>query len=124
MKITTFNPQIITKDPESVIAHFEDLGFERHHNKIGEDDLEFSTVRMKDNNGFYVDVVSAPSAPFENDMTAIRMNVDDFDEAAEILKNNGFRESKAFGLHYTPSSKFAYFVSPSGLLIDLVYHIK
>ena len=29
MKITSFNPLIITRDPESAIKLFEELGFER-----------------------------------------------------------------------------------------------
>jgi hypothetical protein len=52
MKITTFNPMILTKKPEEAIALFEALGFERHHHKRDEKEneeqgLAFSTVRMK-----------------------------------------------------------------------------
>ena len=124
MKITTFNPMIITKDPDAAVALLEALGFERRHEKIGNEELVFSTIRMKDANGFYVDVVSAQNVPSERDMTAIRINVDNFDEAAELLRSKGFRESKAFGMHYTPSSKFAFFISPSGFIVDLIEHIK
>ena len=46
---------------------------------------------MKDANGFYVDVCTATTDRIERDLTVIRMNVDDFDEAAELLKKNGFR---------------------------------
>ena len=38
MTITAFNPCIITKDAESVIALFEALGFERRHTKTGIND--------------------------------------------------------------------------------------
>ena len=31
MKITAFNPQIVTKDPEALIALFEELGLEKRH---------------------------------------------------------------------------------------------
>ena len=34
MKITTFNPQIVTKYAESIIKLFEDLGFERRHHQV------------------------------------------------------------------------------------------
>ena len=46
MKITTFNPQIITKDAEAVAKLFEELGFERRHNPkgIGELDIVFLTI--------------------------------------------------------------------------------
>lgn len=124
MKLTSFIPQIISKDAQSTIALFEALGFQRVHNKVNEGDLAFSVVCMKDANGNHVDVAEASSAPFPQDMMAIRMNVDDFDAARELLLQNGFRESKNFGVHYTSSSKYAYFVSPSGFLIDLVFHIK
>ena len=122
MKITTFNPMILTKKPEEAIALFEALGFERHHHKS--DELAFSTVRMKDANGFYVDVCTANTDRIERDLTIIRMNVDDFDEAAELLKKNGFRESKIAPVNYTPTSKYAFFISPSGFIIDLIKHIK
>lgn len=129
MKITSFNPMILTKKPEEVIALFEALGFERRHQKTGEvgngeNNLNFSSVRMKDANGFHVDVCTANSDRLERDMTIIRMNVDDFDEAAELLKSHGFRESKAVSQNYTPSSKYAYFVSPSGFIIHLIKHIR
>ena len=35
MKITSFNPLIVTKDVASVSALFEALGFERKHNPTG-----------------------------------------------------------------------------------------
>ena len=83
MKITTFNPMILTKKPEETISLFEALGFERHHHKSDETEneeqsLAFSSVRMKDANGFYVDVCTADSDRIERDLTIIRMNVDDF----------------------------------------------
>ena len=129
MKITTFNPMILTKKPEEAIAFFEALGFECHHHKNDEAEnekqgLAFATVRMKDANGFYVDVCTANSDRIERDITIIRMNVDDYDEAAEMLRSNGFRESKIVPSNYTASSKYAFFISPSGFIIDLVKHIK
>ena len=129
MKITTFNPMVVTKKPEEAIALFEALGFERHHHKSDnteneEQGLAFSSVRMKDANGFYVDVCTATTDRIERDLTVIRMNVDDFDEAAELLKKNGFRESKIAPVNYTSSSKYAFFISPSGFMIDLIKHIK
>ncbi len=129
MKITTFNPMILTKKPEEAIALFEALGFEQRHHKSGEAEndsqgLDFATVRMKDANGFYVDICTANSERIERDLTIIRMNVDDFDEAAQLLKDNGFRESKIAPQNYTPTSKYAFYVSPSGFIIDLIEHIK
>ncbi len=120
MKITTFNPQIYTKNAEPIIKLFKDLGFEQTHNKTGLD-VEFSTHRMKDSNGFHIDITQAPSTPRE--ITPIRMNVDDFDEAYAQLKENEFREAEGFG-NSTESSKYAIMVSPSGFVFDLIQHIK
>ena len=55
MKITTFNPTILTKKPEEVIALFEALGFERRHHKVGETvdveteagDLQFKILEVE-----------------------------------------------------------------------------
>ena len=124
MKITSFNPMIVTKDPEATIALFEALGFERHHYKVNEEGLAFSSVRMKHENGFYVDVVASDKQQTDRDLTLIRMNVDDFEEAAELLLRNGFHESKIVSQSTTATSRYAYFVSPSGFMIDLIKHIK
>ena len=130
MKITGFNTQIITKDPEAVIALFEALGFERNHNKKGDDEFSFSSVNMKrmkdgsDTEAFRVDIISAPSNPLDRDLTCIRINVDDFEAGCELMKSMGARTSNAFGTNSTPSSKYQYFVMPSGMIVDICHHIK
>ena len=126
MKITGFNPMILTKeaDAEANIQLFEALGFERRHNKNNEMEVAFDEVRMKDANGFHVDVISGKRNMLERDMTIIRINVDDFDEAAQRLLNNGYRESKIIGKLHTETSKYAFYVAPSGLVVNLVQHIK
>ncbi len=122
MKITTFNPQIYTKDAEPIIKLFEELGFEQRHNKTGANEIEFSAHRMKDANGFHIDIVQAPGTPRE--LTSIRMNVDNLEEAYDLLIKHGFREAKGFAPDSTESSKFAIMVSPSGFLMDIIEHIK
>lgn len=79
MKITTFNPQIITNNAEEAVGLFEALGFERRHAPSGTaaSGNDYTDYRLKDANGFYVDVANT-TAPLPRDMTAIRMNVDDF----------------------------------------------
>ena len=79
---------------------------------------------MKDANGFYVDVCTATTDRIERDITVMRMNVDNFDEAAEMLKSKGFTESKVVPANYTPTSKYANFISPSRYGICLIQHIK
>lgn len=56
MKITTFNPQIMTKDAEAVVRLFEAMGFERRHTKEDIGDLGVTGIRMKDANGFHLDI--------------------------------------------------------------------
>ncbi len=122
MKITSFNPLIVTKDPESVIALFEALGFEKQHTKTGISDLNITGVRMKDANGFHVDVASGD---FPQDRTIIRMNVDNLEEAVELLTVRGFRKAPTFKeTEGTPSSRFNVMISPSGFIINVIQHIK
>ena len=124
MKVTGFNPSIITQDPESVIALFEELGFERTHNKVEEGDVPFSSVRMKDANGFHVDVVETSAISRPQDITATRINVDDFDEACKIFEEHGFKPAEGFGANDTASSKYGYYVSPNKMVVDICQHIK
>ena len=122
MKITTFNPSIIVKDAESTIELFKDLGFHQTHNKAENVDVEFSAHRMKNEGGFHVDVVEVPVIP--QTYMAIRINVDNFEEAYEFFISRGFRESKNFKPSTTASSKYAYLISPTGFIVDVCEHIK
>ena len=56
MKITSFNPLIVTKDAESTVKLFEELGFEKRHTKEQISLSNATDIRMKDANGFHVDV--------------------------------------------------------------------
>ena len=123
MKITTFNPMILTKDPEGVISLFEALGFERRHNPKGIGELDVTGIRMKDANGFYVDI-SQPNMQMPRDLTAIRMNVDNFDEAYALLTARGFKNFYADQTVGTKSSESAIMISPSGFVINLIQHKK
>ena len=123
MTITTFNPMILSKDADSIIKLFEELGFEKKHQKDGIDGKDISSVRMTDANGFHVDVARVES--MERDMTTMRMNVRDFDEAYEFLKSHGFKN--ATGTDHTvesESSRSCLMISPSGFSIQLTQHIR
>ena len=122
MKITAFNPHVITEDAEPVTELFEALGFERRHKK-DVDDYDTSIIRMKDANGFHVDI-SQTDFISGGDRTAIRMNVDDFDEAYQMLADRGFRNLYGKQSVSTETSRSAMMVSPSGFTINLVHHIK
>ena len=92
MKITTFNPLIVSKDAESIITLFEELGFEKRHTPtVDTGDRRVTRTRMKDGNGFYVDISKVETIP--RDMTAIRMNVDNFREAYDLLTTHGFKKA-------------------------------
>ena len=132
MKITSFNPLIATAHSDSIIKLFEELGFERRHTKEGIEieDKDNAVFRMKDANGFYLDVTQ--EASIQRDITGIRINVDDFDEAYNLFISHGFYNlfiSHGFkkfmeeGVIDTPSSKFVLLKSPSGFVINLVQHI-
>jgi adenylate cyclase class IV len=123
MKITTFNPQIIAKDGEAVAKLFEELGFEKKHNKT--DFVEKGTVgiRMKNEGGFHLDISQTDKIPVPA-ISAIRMNVDNFEEAYEILKKYGFENFYGDKTFDSTTSKSAMMISPSKVLINLVEHIK
>lgn len=120
MKSTSFNPLIVSKDAAPAIELFEALDFERRHNNTNIDDRNISNVTMKDANGFHVDVAQA-NVP--RDMTIIRMNVDNFEEAYDFLISKGFT-CPSGRIVEQESSKSAMLVSPSGFGFDLCHHIK
>ena len=120
MKFTSFNPLIVTKDAAPVIALFETLGFDRRHTNTNIDDKDITNVTMKDANGFHVDVAQAD---VPRDLTLIRMNVDDFDEAYAFLMDRGFTHPSGRVVELK-SSKSAMLVSPSGFAFDLCQHIR
>ena len=123
MKITSFNPLIVTKDAEPIIKMFEELGFAKRHNlEANTGTTDFNSVRMKDANGFHVDVANVPTVP--QDMTLIRMNVDNFAEAYEFLTAKGFVNPRGDQTVDTKTNKSCMMKSPSGFAFDLCEHIK
>lgn len=124
MKITTFDPIIVSKSAEDVIKVFEDLGFEKSHAPVTTTELgDVQSYRMKNADGFHVDVSNALQ-DIERDYTLIRMNVDNFEEAYNILIKHGFTNTRGDKTLDTKSSTAATMVSPSGFRIALVQHIK
>ena len=122
MKITAFNPLICTPNAQDVTELFEALGFEHAHKKTGINDEDIASFDMKHPDGFRVDVAQVDKMP--QDMTAIRMNVRDFDEAYEFLTAHGFKNAQGDKVTETGSSKATLMVSPSGFAISLAEHIK
>ena len=124
MKITTFNPQIISKDMNSIAELFEELGFEKKHNPTGIGDYNASGIRMADANGFHIDLSQGENMPIPQDVTVIRMNVDNFDEAYELLSSHGFKNFYEDKIVQTESFKSAIMISPSGFAFNVIEHIK
>ena len=123
MQITTFNPMILSKNADEIIKLFEELGFERKHKVDNIDDRDISSVRMKDANGFHVDIAKVES--MAQDMTTMRMNVRDFDEAYEFLKSKGFKNARGEDHAVeSASAKSCLLISPSGFSIQLTQHIR
>ena len=122
MKITSFSPLIVTKDAESAIALFEELGFARRHTKEGIGENNVTDVRMKDANGFHVDVSQGTG-----EWTMIRMNVDNLEEAVALLEARGFHKARHAAANETVdtgSSRFNIMVSASGFILAVSQHIK
>ena len=120
MKITTFNPKIVTKDAELLIRLFSELGFEKRHELEVSDGHSITNYRMKDDSGNHVDITGLESTPC--DLTTIRMNVDNFDEAYDLLAEKGFKQAR--DIIETRTNKTVMMVAPSGFVIDLCQHIK
>lgn len=120
MKITTFNPKIVTRDAENAVRLFEEFGFEKRHELSVVDKLKVTNYRLKDANSFYIDISGVEGIP--HDMTTIRINVDDFEEAYELLTAQGMKAVR--DIVETDSNKTVMMAAPSGFLIDLCQHKK
>lgn len=121
MEITTFNPQIVTKDAEAIATFFEELGFERRHDQKGIGEFGVRDIRMKNENGFYLDI-SQPEGYEHTDVVGIRMNVRDFEEAYELLISKGFKNVYGDDKVITKSSESAFLISPTSFAINLIKH--
>ena len=122
MKITTFNPLIVTGDAKSAIDLFEKLGFETRHAKEGISINNVTDIRMKDSNGFHVDITQG-----HGEWTMIRMNVDNLEEAVAFLEARGFHKARHDAANKTVdtgSSRFNIMVSPFGYILAVSQHTK
>lgn len=122
MKITSFNPLIATTDAEPLVSLFEELGFESRHTKGGISINNAKNIRMKDANGFHLDITEGTE-----ERLMIRMNVDDIEEAVEFLEARGFHKARHAAAHDTidtESSKINVMVSPKGVIIAVSQHME
>jgi hypothetical protein len=122
MKITGFAPLIVTKEYEALIKVFEDLGFESNHTKTGIEGGANTNYQLKDANGFRVNIAS--SEHIEKDLTAITINVDNFDEEYDFLIARGFVNPRGDKVTDTNSSRATMLFAPSGFAVNIAEHIK
>lgn len=122
MKITGFSPIIVTKNAEAIIKLFEDMGFERNHTKTGIEEGANTNYQLKDEAGHRVNIASSERR--EQDLMAITINVDNFDEAYDFLIDHGFINPRGDKVTETGSSKATMLFSPSGFAINIAEHIK
>ena len=124
MKITTFDPLIVSKDLEGAVKVFEELGFAKTHAPVTTVELgDVQCIRMKHEAGYHIDIADALQ-DIPRDYINIRMNVDNFAEAYDLLIRHGFKNNRGDNTVDTKSAKAATMVSPSGFSISLVEHIK
>ncbi len=123
MKITAFNPMILSAHADDLIKLFEEMGFEkRHAPTVDTGKSEVTSTRLRDENGNHIDIANVQSRP--QDMTIIRMNVDHFEEAYEFLLSKGFINPRGDHTVDTKTNKSCMMISPSGFAFDLCQHIK
>lgn len=122
MKITGFCPLIVTRDADKVMKVFEDLGFERRHTKTDIEDGANTNFALKDANGNRINIASSETVP--QDLTAININVDNFQEAYDFLIAHGFVNPRGDKVTDTSSSKATLLFSPSGFAVNIAQHIK
>lgn len=124
MKISGFNPIILTNDLEKLCSvHVEKLGFKVIHTIKGTaaDPEAVGEYVMENDAGARIDLVYYEKAV--NGITSVRVNVDDFDEALAVYQSEGF--SVAAGPVVLKSAKWALVDRGSdGNTFVLMQHIK
>ena len=123
MKITSFGPEVMVTDAEPVVELFKDMGFEPRHHQEGMTEKNVTGNVLRDANGFRMNILQIDNLP-RPAISTIRMNVDNFDEAYELLKRHGFTEAPGAFVADTGSAKSILMMASSGFLINLVQHIK
>ena len=122
MKITGFRPIIVSTDADAAMKVFEDLGFEKRHTKTDIEGGQNTNYAMKDSNGNHIHIASSEHIP--RDITAISINVDNFQEALEFFTSRGFVNTRGEKVTETSSSVDTFLLSPSGYGVVISEHIK
>ncbi len=122
MKVTSFYPMYYANDLESTLKHFtEDLGFTvRHHLQ----QAPGPNLYVLENNGYRVDVFNFISDEVrqKEGFYAIRINVDDIDEAINNYQSWGYKI--IVPARSLTKTKFATMEDDNGSRVFLFQHIK
>ena len=122
MKITGFRPILITKDAETAVKIFEDLGFERRHSKKNIEEGNYESFIMRDANSNRMVVLNSKTTP--KDFVAVSISVDNFQEAYDFFIDHGFINPRGDKVTETGSSASTLLRSPSGFAVMLSQHIR
>ena len=127
MKITNLCPVVIVpteEEAKSLVRLFEELGFESKHSQLFriKDGQEAVQYVMRDANGNEIDIMNSPIV--SEDVIRIRLNVDNFTEAYDLLNERGFKNTLDGLVYYSGSSLTSPMISKSGLGFSLVQHTK
>ena len=122
MKVTGMFPAIVCKNYQDVIEFAEsNLGFDIAHkmHAIISDNEDDQVYIMKNESGVRFDIVQFD---VEKSMYSTCMNVDNFDEANELLSERGWNIIN--GPVIANNAKKALLKSQDGLLLLLIQHYK
>ena len=122
MKITGFRPLIVTRDSESVIKVFEEIGFERRHHRTGIENGENELVVMQDADGNRVNIATSETVP--QDLMGVSINVDNFQEAYDFFLSRGFINPRGDKVTDVAAAKGTMVIAPSGFVVTINEHIK
>ena len=114
--------QIHYYNKEENLPAFEALGFEKCHLKTDIEGGRNENINMKDANGNRINIASSTVVP--RDLTGVNINVDNFEEAYELLLSKGFTNPRGDKVTQTSSSKATTLFAPSGFPINITQHIK
>ena len=122
MEITGFCPIIVTKDQESAVKTFEDLGFERKHKKTDIEGGANIGIAMKDKDGNRITIASASKD--RPDITGIQINVDNFQEAYDFFIGHGFTDPRGSKTTVTSSDQATLLFAPTGFAVIISEHFR
>ena len=122
MKITGFCPLIVSKNADELVKVFEDLGFEKRHTKTDIEGGQNTNYALKDANGNRINIATSEKIP--QDLTAVNINVDNFQEAYDFFISKGFVNPRGDAVTDTSSSKATLLFAPSGFAVNIAEHIK